>query len=144
MNIDMDMCIEEFCRNREGDSARASRDLKPLVEDVHEYLRDAEILWPAAVPWRQREVCAREFTIVRAHICGIPAGPYGTAGHRDLARKAECLTAMERALFQEPPEYMPYAYIDVLLAYWPALATKQTTYRFLATFLEMLVKPKRE
>lgn len=144
MSIDIDAHIEEFRRNGQGRTADGSRDLKPLVEGVRNYLLDTKDAWSAAVPWRQREVLAREFTIVRAHICGIPSGPYGTPGHRDLARKAERLTAMERALLQESPGYTPCAYIDVLLAYWPTLATKHTTYRFLAMFLETLVRPKQE
>lgn len=144
MSIDTDMCIEEFRQNGQGRSAGGSRDLKTLVEDVRDYLLETETMWSTVVPWRQREVIAREFTIVRAHICGIPSGPYGTPGHRDLARKAERLTAMECALLQESPDYTPCAYIDVLLAYWPTLATKHTTYRFLAAFLETLLKSKRE
>lgn len=108
------------------------------MEDARAYLRDGNIGWPSALPWRRREVLAREFTIVRAHICGIPLGPYGTPGHRDLARKAECLTEMERDLLQETPGYEPAAYVDVLITYWTTLASKHATYRFLAVLLETL------
>ncbi len=141
MTIDTNIHIEEFRRNGQGDTSGGGRDLRPLVEEACGCLHSDNVTWPATVPWRQREALAREFTIVRAHICGVPAGPYGTAGHRDLARKAERLTMMERALLQNAPAFEPAAYVDVILAYWEALATKHVTYRFMAVLLETLAKP---
>ena len=74
--------------------------------------------WPRDMSAHEHEALVREFTIVRAHICGIPMGSYGTPGHRDLAQKALHLTKMERALCEDKPGFAPVEYVDVILAYW--------------------------
>lgn len=80
----------------------------------------------------EKEDLARYFTIIRAHICGVPSGGYGTKGFMDLAIKAEQLTNMEYELLKDEPAFLPNEYIDVLLRHWSVIDRVAATREFIS------------
>lgn len=131
MSGDIAVMAEEFRRDAQEEGRAVGLERKPAVQRFRAWLCSEGASWPRDMSAHEHEALVREFTIVRAHICGIPMGSYGTPGHRDLAQKALHLTKMERALCEDKPGFAPVEYVDVILAYWTTLASKRVTYRFL-------------